>query len=79
MFLRGQTRRSSGTQKQIELAAKEQRFEEAQDLKQEGIERLLHSQRKTSPDIALPRIQSIFGQQAVTLLSTVVRSFCPSA
>jgi len=76
LFLRGKTKSvQRDLKKQIELAAKEQRFEEAANLKEqwESISRLLSASQKLTPDIALPRIQSIFGHQAVSLLSTIVR------
>lgn len=75
MFLRGQTKSvQRDLKKQIKEAAQDQDFELAQSLKEQwqSIESLLSAQRKLTPDIALPRIQSIFGQQAVTLLSKVV-------
>jgi len=76
MFLRGQTKTvQRELKKQIESAAQEKKYEEAARLKLEwqSIQNLVSEQTTLAPDIALPRIQSVFGEQASMLLSKIVR------
>lgn len=76
MFLRGQTKTvQRELKKQIEAAAQEKNYELAAQLKQEweSIQGLVSEQYRVAPDIALPRIQSVFGEQASLLLSKIVR------
>lgn len=76
MFLRGKTKSvQRQLKKEIEQHAQNQEFEQAAALKEiwEAVEKLTNPAYKVGPDVALPRIKSVFGQQAVMQLSDLVR------
>ncbi len=74
-FLRGQTAAVLRQLKtKIEVLSQENRFEEAAVLKDqyESIQQVTNPEFRLEPDVALPRLRSAFGTQAVQLLREVV-------
>lgn len=75
-FLRGQTTNILRSLKQeIALLAQQQKFEEAEVLRQQylAIEKVTDPSYKVGPDIALPRLRTAFGIEATKKLGEVVR------
>lgn len=75
-FLRGKT---TSIQRQLQLEIRElsqqQRFEEAQRLSEQwaAIAKVTSPEYKMDPDIALPRLRTAFGQEAMKRLAAAVR------